>query len=149
MKVIFGEIYVPDAAKFRADYATFISSKYAVSLDVVAFAAEKALKAWKKGERISRSLSLEVLLYYAATRQIRDAVRLGVRDGLNRVAAVVIDEEKFATSNFKELEFVPEYDVRAVMDHYGITDAEVAAVGTEKIPLLVRERIALFAALKE
>lgn len=147
MRVAFGEIYVEDPSAFRADYAAFIDSKYVVSLDVVEFAANKALKNWQKGRRISRSLPIEILLHYAATRQIKDALKLGVKKGLNRVAAVILDESKM--ESFKEIEFRPEYDAEAVVKHYGITDEEFEIAGLEKLPLLVRERIALFAAFEE
>lgn len=147
MKVAFGEIYVEDPSTFKADYAAFISSKFVVSLDVVEFAAKKALKNWQSGRRISRSLPIEILLHYAATRQIKDALKLGVRKGLNRVAAVILDESKM--EGFEEREFKPEYDVDAVVKHYGITNEELEIAGLEKLPLLVRERIALFAAFEE
>ncbi len=149
MRVTFGELYVEVVNKFRVDCASFISSKYVVDLDVVAFAAEKAVKSWQRGERISRSLPIEILLYYAATRQIRDALKLGINSGLNRVAAVVLDEDEFSKLDFRELEFKPEYDLKAVREHYEIGDEEFEIVGIEKLPLVVRERIALFAALRE
>ena len=50
---------------------------------------------------------------------------------------------------FTETEFSPEYDLRAVMDFYGITDEEITITGIEKLPLLLRERIALFSVFGE
>ena len=147
MRVTFGEIYVEDPSNFRAENAAFINSKYVVSLEVVEFAAEKAIKNWQTGRRISRLLPIEILLHYAATRQIRDALKLGVGKGLNRVAAVILDESKI--EGFEEREFKPECDVNAVVKHYGITKEELEIAGLEKLPLLVRERIALFSAFEE
>jgi len=145
MRVAFGELYIDEPEKFKEDRAAFINSKYVVSLEVVEFAAIKALKNWNEGKRISKSFALEVLLYYAATRQIKDAVKLGVSRGHNRVAAVILDER----FTFKETKFVPEYDLKALKDHYQITDEELSITGIEKLPLLIRERIALFAAFEE
>jgi KEOPS complex subunit Cgi121 len=147
MRVTFGELLVENLSNFRVDYASFINSKYVVSLDVVEFAAKKAIENWKNGRRISRSLPIEILLHYAATRQIRDALRMGLKEGKNRVAAVILDEGKI--ENFEELEFRPEYDADAVVRHYGITKEELEITGPEKLPLLVRERIALFSAFEE
>ncbi len=149
VRILFGELYIDQVSNFAADCAAFISSKYVVSLETVAFAAEKAIKNWNAGERIARSLPIEILLYYAATRQIRDALKLGVSSGLNRVAAVVLNQEEFCKLSFRELNFAPEYDLNAVKNHYELADAEIEIAGYEKIPLLVRERIALFSAFKE
>ncbi len=148
MRVVFGELFVDDIKRF-ANVATFIDSKYVVSLDVVEFAAKKAIENWNSGRRISKSLTLEILLYYAATRQIKDAIKLGLRNGLNRVVAVVINEDSFKSIGFKELEFKPEFDLKAIMNHYDITDEELKIVGIDKLNLLIRERIALFSAMGE
>ena len=149
MRVTFGELVVDDVSSFKVDYATFINSKYVVSLDVVEYAAKKAVENWNRGRRISRSLSIEILLYYAATRQIKDALKLGIARGKNRVAAVILDESRMAEIGFTETEFRPEYDVDSVIEFYGITDDEIEITGVEKLPLLVKERIALFSAFGE
>ncbi|MDI9646127.1 MAG: KEOPS complex subunit Cgi121 [Archaeoglobales archaeon] len=148
MKIIFGEVFVEDPRYFT-EIATFIDSKYVIDLETVRFAAEKALKAWNKGEKISKSLSLEVLLYYAATRQIKDATKLGIKKGLKRYAVVLFNEEERLKMNIRELNFKPEYDIDAIMKHYEISKEELEIVGVEKIPMVVRERIALFSVFKE
>ncbi len=148
MRVVFGEVFVEDFKRF-ANCATFINSKYVIRLETVEFAAKKALENWNSGKRISRSLTLEILLYYSATRQIRDAVKLGLKEGLNRVVAVVVDEETFESIGFRELEFKPEFDLNAIIEHYGITKEELEIVGLKKLDMLIRERIALFAATGE
>jgi KEOPS complex subunit Cgi121 len=149
MKIVFGELFISNLKNFNGRCGSFISSEYVVDLDAVEFAARKAIENWESGRRISKSLSLEILLYYAATRQIKDAVKLGVKEGVNRVAAVVLDESEFESLDFKEVEFEPEFDLRKIVDHYEITDEEFQIVGKEKLSMLIRERIALFAALRE
>jgi KEOPS complex subunit Cgi121 len=151
MRVEFGELEVtPD---FRTDCAAFIKATYVVDLATVSFAAEKAIKNWRSGKRISKSLPIEILLYHAATRQIKDALKTGIGSGKTRVAAVIIDEKKFEELknkiSFRSLKFKPEYDLSEVKKLYGITDAELEITGEEKLPLLVRERIALFSAMRE
>ncbi len=149
MIIKFGEIFVEDSRKFKTNSATLINSEYVPDLDLVKFAAEKAIKNWNSGKRISKSLALEILLYYAATRQIKDAIKLGVKDGLNRVVAVVLDEGEFSKLGFRELEFTPNYNLEKIRTQYDITDEELEITGTEKVPMLIRERIALFSVFRE
>ncbi|MEM0350972.1 MAG: KEOPS complex subunit Cgi121 [Archaeoglobaceae archaeon] len=128
------------------EFACFIDPKFVVDLFTVEFAAKKALKNWEAGKRISKSLAMEILLYFSATRQIEIAKKVTAKD---KAVAVVLDEEEFSKIEFKELEFVPEYDLKAVMELYDITEEELRIVGIKKLPLLVRERIALFSLLGE
>lgn len=128
------------------DFACFIDPKFVVSLEVVEFAVEKALKNWNSGNRISKSLAIEILLYFSATRQIEIARKV---TATNKAVAVVIDEEKFSKLGFVEEDFYPRYDLKAVMELYEITEDELKIVGIEKLPLLVRERIALFSIFGE
>ncbi|MEM1578933.1 MAG: KEOPS complex subunit Cgi121 [Archaeoglobaceae archaeon] len=140
MRITFGR------ANELGDFACFINPKYVVALPVVEFAVEKAVKNWNRGKRISKSLVMEILLYYSATRQIEVAKKL---TGIGKVVAVVLDEERFSMSGFKEENFKPDYDIEAIKEHYGITDEELEIVGAEKLPLLLKERIALFSLLGE
>ncbi len=56
-------------------------------------AAQNALNAWKGGYSVARGLDVEVLVYASAQRQIGKAFeRMGVRDGLDHVAVVVIND---------------------------------------------------------
>ena len=68
---------------------------------------------------------------------------------MNRVVAVVLNEKEFEKIGFRQLKFDPDFDLDLIMKHYEITDEELKIVGEEKIPLLIKERIALFAAMKE
>ncbi|WP_202318443.1 KEOPS complex subunit Cgi121 [Archaeoglobus neptunius] len=149
MRVTFGELIVDDLSSFNVDFAAFVNSRYVVSLEVLEFAAKKAIGNWERGKRISRSLPIEILLYYASTRQIKDALKIGIHEGKNRVGAVILDDRRVAELRFRELKFNPEYDFKAVKEFYGITDEEMEIAGVEKLPLLVRERIALFSAFEE
>lgn len=137
MKICFGELKEP----IFSDFASFIDSKFVVDLASVEFAAKKALNAWNSGKRISKSLAMEIMLYYSATRQIETAKKIA---GLKRVVAVVLDEKRFAEIGFKEEKFSPEYDMELIKEHYQISEEELEIAGIEKLPLLIRERIALF-----
>jgi len=142
MRVVFGELKKP----VFGDFVCLIDSKYVASLDTVDFAVKKALKNWNSGRRISKSLAIEILLYYSATRQIEIAKKLA---GLERVVAVILDEEKFSKLDFEEKEFSPEYDIDLIKDHYQITEEELKIAGLEKLHFLIQERIALFSAFGE
>jgi KEOPS complex subunit Cgi121 len=57
------------------------------------FAALNALKAFKNGENISRSVEMEIMLYASAQRQIRKALDvIGVKDDTKSIALVVVGE---------------------------------------------------------
>lgn len=141
MRIVYGT--TPTNA---GDFASFIDPRFVVSLDVVEFAVEKAIKNWNSGKRISKSLSIEILLYFSATRQIEIAKKVTAR---KKAVAVVIDEDEFSKLGFVEEEFTPEYDLKAVMELYEITEEELEIVGIKKLPLLVKERIALFSSFGE
>lgn len=128
------------------DFACFINPKFVVSFDVVEFAVKKAFRNWKLGRRISKSLAVEILLYFSVTRQIEIAKKV---TACGKAVAVVIDEEEFSRIGFVEEEFKPQYDLKVVMELYDITEEEIRIVGIEKLPLLVKERIALFSVFGE
>lgn len=142
MRILFGELKKP----VFGDFACFIDSRYVVDLSTVEFAVKKAIENWNRGNRISKSIAIEILLYYSATRQIEIAKKLA---GTKRVVAVVLDEGEFSKIDFEVKDFIPEYDLRLIMDHYQISEEELKIVGDKKISLLIRERIALFSALGE
>ena len=154
MKIKQGILKVNSLEEFLKDFGeclTVIDAKYVVDLDVVRFAVEKALKSWKEGKRIAKTLPLEILLYFCATRQIRDAIKVGVKEGINEAVVVILSECKGFERYFKEKEVVRVDNERIenVKKLYGITDEEIKIVGLEKLPLLIRERIALFDVFKE
>ncbi len=159
MKILEGTVNVESVKGFlerlrrEGCEAVFLDARYIVDRDHVEFAVKKAIKAWKEGRRVARSLPMEILLYCAGTRQIDDAVEIGLKEGFNEVVVVVLKDE--CVERIKEMGFkegkVLRMDgdkIRRVKEFFGISDAEIEIVGREKIPLLVRERIALFDVFK-
>ncbi len=133
--------------------ATFVDANYVVDKSHVEFAAEKALKAWKEGRRVAKTLSMEILLYCAGRRQISDAVEIGLKEGLNEVVVVVLEDEcveKLKELGFKEKPVLKLDDekIERIRRFFGIGKEELEIVGIEKLPMLVRERIALFDVFK-
>ena len=114
-------------------------------------AAEKAIRAVQRHESISDDLGMEILLYASGNRQIKKALSMGVREGRNNIILAAVGDE-VSDAAISELEGLVEVaDVAgythekrdAIVSFFGITENEIAAVGGEKIPELVLERVAL------
>ncbi len=145
-----GILKVENLQEFLSKYgdkAVFLNADYIVDENHVYFAVKKALKAWEKGRKVAKSLPLEVMLYAAATRQIRDAIKLGVKEGVNKVVGVFFNNVK--VDDFEEKKVLEDVSknkekLRRIVDFFDISEEELKVVGAEKIPLLIRERIVLF-----
>ena len=116
---------------------------------------KKAMRAMHEGKNIANDLGLEILLYASGKRQIERALQMGISPGRNNIAIVIVGDDVERAG--KEIqEFVQEapvldYDERKkdlIVKTFGITDAEIEAVGEEKIPELVLERVALLDVMK-
>jgi KEOPS complex subunit Cgi121 len=118
----------------------------------VRFAVHKAMCSFAAGTNIANELSHEILLYAAGTRHISKAIRLGIHAGENNIVLVAVGEPG-DLSDFNEIIQKPviQYDEskkEAIMNVFKITKEEIEAVGEEKIPRLVLERIALVDVIK-
>jgi KEOPS complex subunit Cgi121 len=77
----------------------FFDAKYVASWQHLYFAALNALTAFKNKRNISKSLTVETMLYASAQRQIRKAVELvGITPKTSEIAVLIIGE------NTKEIE---------------------------------------------
>jgi|Deesub1362A_J573_1020465.scaffolds.fasta_scaffold21868_2 KEOPS complex subunit Cgi121 len=149
-RVLSGYVVVEDIGEYFALLkdceAAILDAKYLIDIENAIFAAEKAIKAWDEGRNIAKTLPMEILLHAAATRQIKDALEVGLKKGKNTVFAVLLDCDElpgFVEGNFKRLK-PDEKQLRKIKEFYDITDEELEIVGTERLNLLIRERIALF-----
>ena len=116
------------------------------------FAIEKALASFRTGRNIANDLGKEIMLYAAGTRQISRAVKIGVHNGNNNIVLVAIGD-KIDLSGFDDItpKNVLQYNEsknRDLMNIFNITKEEIEAVGADKIPELVLERVALVDVLK-
>ncbi len=149
MKVKQGLLAVKDVNGFLKKYgskAAFINAEYVVDENHVYFAAKKAIKAWKEGRRVARTLPLEILLYSAATRQIRDAMKMGIKEGVNKVIAVFLEDtepEGFEERNVLETGKMSKEKFERIVNFFNISETELD-VAERRLNLLVRERIVLF-----
>ncbi|MHA2378151.1 MAG: KEOPS complex subunit Cgi121 [Candidatus Thorarchaeota archaeon] len=106
-------------------------------------ASQNALNAWKGGYGIARSLDIEVALYASGQHQIGVALEhLGVEDGLDSIALVMIDvdEAKLKSEYQSAVEqlgngvsppFAPtDGRLRCIMEHFGISETEISTVSS-------------------
>jgi KEOPS complex subunit Cgi121 len=113
----------------------------------IRFAVEKAVSSFERGKNIAKDLAKEIMLYAAGTRQITKAMKLGIHEGQNNVVLVAINNRP-DFSAFTEitpqrvLEYRPSKK-EILMELFSITKEEIEAVGEQKIPELVLERVAL------
>lgn len=162
IRILAGTIFIDDKEKFLHKLNKMSKDKGIVlqALDAdklageehIRFAVEKAIKSFRSGRNIANDLAKEIMLYAAGTRQINKAMRLGVHNGENNIAIVAIGDE-IDLSEFNEISPKPvlQYNSSkndALMEIFNITEEEVEAVGNDKIPDLVIERIALVNVIK-
>ena len=141
----------------------FFDAKFVAGYEHLYFAVLNALTAFKNGLSISKNLAIEILLYAAAERQIRNAVQLlGVREDTGKVAVVVLAESKdevvkaldkvSSIIQAEEDESILEIDdekFEAIKKLFNVSDLELEAKlerkGLEKKALkdLIIERVAL------
>jgi len=146
----------------------FFDAKFVAGYEHLYFAVLNALTAFKNGLSISKNLAIEILLYAAAERQIRNAVQLlGVREDTAKVAVVVlaesedeairaldkvssiikaeedesileIDDEKFET--IKKLFNVSDLELEAKLERKGLEKEALKDLIIERVALLVTRR---------
>ena len=162
IQIIDGTVFIDDTEKFLLKIKQISKEQNIViqALDAdklagekhLSFAVEKATNSFKKGTNIANDLAKEIMLYAAGTRQINKAMRLGVHNGKNNITLVAVGEAP-DLSAFNEIipKNVLHYDEskkNALMDIFNITKEELEAVGEDKLPELVLERVALVDVIK-
>ncbi len=110
------------------------------------------MNSFRKGTNIASDLAHEIILYAAGTRQISRAMKLGIHRGHNNIVLVTVGENA-DLSGLVEITPKPvlQYDQskkEAILEVFSIAKEEIEAVGEEKIPELVLERVALVDVLK-
>ncbi|MCL7412728.1 MAG: KEOPS complex subunit Cgi121 [ANME-2 cluster archaeon] len=124
----------------------------------VMFAVEKAIRSFDSGRNISNSLGMEIMLYAAGSRQIERAMKLGLKAGKNRITVVLVGENGTDEAAIHVSEVLDTIDPsvlqysdirkKEILEFYTISPAELDAVGGNKIPELVLERVALVDVVK-
>lgn len=127
-----------------------LDARYVVDRAHLERACELADRAFERGDAIARERAVEILLYAAGTRQINQALELGVSVG-SQPAVVVVHgdgEETAAAEAVRSLsavepsETLGEYDPELVTEWFDIGDTERSATDAS-LSALVRERVTL------
>lgn len=174
--ILAGDVTISSVSDFLA-VLNGIAQDYAVTIQAldatliageghITSAVQKAIRAVEASQSITNDLGLEILLYAAGKRQIERALAMGVTEGENKVAVVIVDvagekDLEAVAEDVKRktgIEEVPlqELEVNQNNEHkranlkqfFAITDAELNAVGEQKLQQLVLERVALLDVLK-
>jgi len=131
-------------------------------------AVNKTLRSFSSLNNAANDPGMEIMMYASGRRQIERALALGIKKGKMRIAIVLIGEnavdeaavdEAVVDEAAVEVEAlldtidpgVIDYsDIKreGIMDFFDITTDEINAVGKEKIPELVLERVALIDVFK-
>lgn len=162
IQILEGTIFIDDTEKFLQKLNK-ISKENGIVIQAfdadklageehIRFAVKKAINSFKAGRNIANDLAKEIMLYAAGTRQITKAMKLGVHNGENNIALVAIGEV-IDLSAFNEITPKPvlQYNSSkniALLEIFNITKEELEAVGEDKIPELVIERVALVGVMK-
>jgi len=122
-----------------------------VSEKHLVFAAKKAFLAFSERRNIAKDLGVEIMRYASGERQIERALTMGISNSTKRIVLIVVplgDGRKLPTAT--DLSSLIELDERgcsfnskAVRDFFDISPEEIRAVGEQRIPDLVLERVAL------
>ena len=147
------EFSLQHQAAAQAFYAPFIYGK-----EHIVTAVEHAIRAFRNQTQTCRSLDMEILLYAAGRRQIRDAIdTLGIKLGEPMVVAAVTDDELLGCDGFIGMETLTQFliDQGLQIDHmvipgddrvlqpFGVTPAEQKTVDKSMYGDLIMERVAL------
>lgn len=169
-RIICGTLSIPKLPGFLKK-TNSLASEYGVTIqglnsDLIAgerhlgFAVEKALRAFAEGKNVAKDLGIEIMRYAAGERQIGRSFLIGLSEGENRAAFIVLGEKEKvekALSGLKELieekpcaeqlAYTAEKRER-ILEKFAIEEPEIEAAGEERIPELVLERVALADLLK-
>ena len=130
-----------------------VDADFCASREHVEFAVEKAVTSMNSGRQIARNLGVEILCYLSATRQIKKALSFSLGEGTKRVAVIYFDERAHAELA-ELLEIAPtvgflEDKIPTLQSWFEVTDEELELMGTETLPLLVKERVVLMDLFKK
>ena len=166
-RIVSGLVHIEDLREFLKTLNKISSASnvtiQALDADKIAgerhvrFAVKKATDAMEAHTNVANDLGVEIMRYAAGERQIEKAFSIGLHEGENRVVFVLIGEEQsLSLSSNALLDLIDEKSLlnyssskrESIISQFNITESEIEAVGEDKIPELVIERVALVDVLK-
>ncbi|MGP8322216.1 MAG: KEOPS complex subunit Cgi121 [Methanosarcinaceae archaeon] len=167
IKITSGLVHIKDLRGFLKVLNKISSSNniiiQALNADKVAgerhirFAVKKAIGAMEAHINVANDFGVEIMRYAAGERQIEKAFSMGLHEGDNRAAFVIVGDKQGVSLAFNALlEIINEkpligysaYKRELIISQFNITEPEIKAVGEDKIPKLVIERVALVDVLR-
>ncbi len=157
MEIIQGEIDIEETDRFfdeleevEREYNSVIMGfdpRYIAYSEHLERAWSKAVRARNRDEMVADDIGMELLLYTAGTRQIDDAVEIGLDEDTDE-AVFVLDGDTERSRGVLEKYGFSEADIEymgpsLVKEFFDISRGELDAVGEEKLSYLVLERVAL------
>ena len=132
----------------------FLDSRLVVDSDHLFFATQNAINAWRGKYSITRELSLEIMVYASAQRQIGRAIEaMGIRNDLPSLALVVVGTDTASVE--KQLAHIQnevgsatseqfsksEERLRSIMSYFNIQDKELQAITVSNTPADFRKAL--------
>jgi len=128
-------------AKSGSCQVQVLDAAYVAGFEHIYFAVLNALKSFKLGLNISKSLAVEILLYASGQDQIKRAIEiLGVKQSFQNIALVIVaDSRDEAISALKEISKVingeadqsvidlTEEKIQGIINSFGISNLELDA----------------------
>ena len=167
IRLVEGSIFIDELRSYLGTLSTMASDHdviiQGINADKVAgvehvdSAIRKAMRSMEHGTNVANDLGVEIMRYASGKRQIGEAFSIGLEEGNMNVLFVVIGDAASAEMAVKDLSgsiepsSVMAYsDMKksSIVSQFCITDEELDAVGEDKIPDLVLERVALVDVLK-
>lgn len=167
IRLVEGSIFIDDLRSYLGRLSTMASEHdviiQGINADRIAgrehvdSAIKKAMRSMDNSTNVAKDLGVEIMRYASGKRQIGEAFSIGLTEGQMNVLFIVIGETASVDnavnvlSGSVEPSSVLDYSdpkKDAIVSQFCITRDELDAVGDEKIPALVLERIALVDVLK-
>ncbi len=164
MELVEGIATITDVENFVDDIAATgrthdvavqaMDARYVVDRIHIAQAVRLAARAIDRGEAVARNRSMEILLYAAGSRQIDQALEMGVKPGELPVVVVVdgangpdvSERESAAAADIRDrlapAATLGDPDVDRVREFFDVREPELAAAGGD-LSGIIRERVAM------
>lgn len=166
-RIVSGLVHIEDLHEFLKTLGDISSANdviiQALDADKIAgerhirFAVKKATDAMEAHTNVAKDPGVEIMRYAAGKRQIGNAFSIGLHEGENKAVFVLIGKERsLLLASNALLEIIDEKPLldysrskrESIISQFNITESEIGAVGEDKIPELVIERVALVDVLK-
>ncbi|UCG69595.1 MAG: hypothetical protein JSV09_00795 [Thermoplasmata archaeon] len=130
----------------------FLDADKVLGKEHIYSAFEHADRAFERGDNISTTKAMEILIYAAGEPQISNALeKIGLKDGCERIAIIAQDDldiDGLLTHlDLKMDDEVLEFSEQK-LKAFGISEKEISAVEKTKISDLILERVAMVDAKK-